>query len=277
MEENKLEVNKSVKTNDVPSENKGAVQADSLLSQIGKANVGEEKKEDVKSNEEVKEEVKEEKPPVVSITDEMKKPVMVVKRSLLLGEDDADGFHGFKAAEDIDYASRILNNSEFMERGLAEENVEYKQPISYGVLINRKLNQVLVYQRGKKDTEYVEKRLQGKYSWGVCGHIDEGDKGNPLQSSLLREIEEEFGLKAEQINGLKILGYVNDDSNPVGKVHFGILYVAETDVEIIEPKSESITSKLMSLEGLEKLLADPEVKVETWSEIAMDSLRKHFD
>jgi len=253
-EEIKLEPNKAVKTNDVAGENAGAEAVDSLLSQIGKANT-EEKKE------------------IIEKVDKMKKLVMVIRKNLLLGEEP---FQGFKSAEATDYISRILEHYEYMERGLAEENPEYKQPIGYGIIINPDRKQVFTYKRAEKDGEYDEDRLKGKYSWGVGVHIDKTDGENPINTSLLREIEEEIGLQKSQIKNLKVLGYINDEEDEVGKVHFGVLYLAETDAEIIQPKGEMASGKLTHYTELKQLIEHPEVIVENWSKISLDPLHQHF-
>lgn len=262
-----LKVNQSVRTNDIPSENKGAAQAESFLTKLGQSRTNEVKKPTVEK----------EKTLIPKVIDKMKKPVMVVKRDLLLGQDH---FDGFRAAGDLDYSSRVSNHFEFMERGLAEEDADYKQPIGYVMLVNPQLKQVFVYQRAKKDKDYTEKRLQGKYSWGVGGHIDEDDSyeasKDPIHTSLMREIEEEIGLEKSHINNIKVLGYINDEGDAVGKVHFGILYLAETDVQNIEPKGEMMSGKFMSIEEMESILSQPEVNVESWSKIAFDPIKKLF-
>lgn len=205
--------------------------------------------------------------------DKMQKPIMVIKRDTLFSE---GAFQGFKPATDLDYSSRILENFEYMPRGLAEQDPNFKQPIGYAVLLNPSLKKIFAYRRSKKDEEYTETRLQGKYSWGVGGHIDKSDAGNPIHSSLLREIEEEIGLRHDQIQNIRVLGYVNDDENDVGRVHFCILYGIETAVADILPKSEIMHGKLMTIDELEELVSNPEVEVETWSKIAFGPIKTQF-
>ena len=197
--------------------------------------------------------------------------VMVVERNSLLGN---DSFQGFVPAADADYVSRILGGFKFMKRGEAEIDPKHKQPISYGLIVNPKLGKVFAYKRSSKDKEYSEKRLHGKYSLGVGGHVEQSDSENPLSESLLREVEEEIGLSKDQITNARVLGYINDDSNPVGEVHFGLLYLIETSAISISPKSEMMHGELMDLGEVEELMGNPDVDMENWSRIAFGQLKE---
>ena len=112
---------------------------------------------------------------------------MVVPREVLLGR---DYFEGFRGGGEVDYESRILNNYKYQLRDQAEEDPHWKQPIAYALIVNPRLRLVFAYRRSKSEDQYPEKRLQGKWSWGVGGHIDKADleQGNPIQASLAREI-----------------------------------------------------------------------------------------
>ena len=203
----------------------------------------------------------------------MVREIMVVSREELFK--DAK-FDGFKNAEKFDYEKIILNKFEYMEREKAEIDAMYKQPIAYNIIVNPLLKKVFVYQRSKKDKNYGEKRLQGKWSCGIGGHIERADGAdNPIKTSMRREMEEEA--KFNFIN-YKPLGYINYDSNDVGKVHFGILYVIETDSEIVEPKDSEIAhGKLLSIKELEDICNSPEFVVEDWTKIALEPLKKYFN
>ena len=167
-----------------------------------------------------------------------------------------------------------------MRRGDAETNPNFKQPIGYAIVVNPITKQVFAYQRSAKDNEYGEKRLQGKWSWGFGGHIEPSDtkNGNPIRESVLREVTQEelefFGTVREPKEPF-VLGYINDDTNDVGKVHFGILYLLNTDtLNVRQRDSEIAKLDLRGLSGLEELCADPSIEVETWSRIALEPLRK---
>ena len=207
----------------------------------------------------------------------MAKDIMVVE-CMHLFNNETDRFEGFVPHNHLNYESRILDNLKYMVRGDAEEDPTHKQPIAYVLIVNPNTKKVFAYQRSKKDKEYTEKRLQGKWSWGVGGHIDKVDEsnGNPIEVSMLRELSEEVHLP-ENIS-TKVLGYVNYDTDDVGKVHFGILYLVETNADEIKPKdSEMAHGKLMSLSELEEIINNPDCNVETWSEIAIQPLREYFN
>lgn len=200
--------------------------------------------------------------------------IMVVKTSDLFGK---DFFEGFKSHKETDYESRILRNYGFITRKFAEEDPNYKQPIRYCMIVNPDLKKVFSYQRSKKDESYAEKRLQGKWSWGVGGHIEklDGKSKNPIQESMLREIDEEV-----EMNGSlnpKILGYIYHDFG-VNAVHFGILYLIETDSTIIKPKDPEIDNgELRAISDLELICNNPEREVEDWSKTSLQPLKSYLN
>ena len=197
--------------------------------------------------------------------------IMVVKRDLLFLE---DYFHGFKP-NTVNFESRILKNYEYMKRGLAEDDPNYKQPIAYNIIINPEIEKVFVYQRSPDDKRYGEKRLQGKWSFGIGGHIEKIDSKNPIKESMLREINEEIRIPIGFNE--RILGYINDDTNSVGKVHFGILYIVETDAKEIIPKDKEIKEgKFRSLEEIAKIIGSEDYNLEKWSEISFRPLKEFF-
>ena len=197
--------------------------------------------------------------------------IMVVDRVLLFAD---EYFQGFSPADVIDYEKTILDNYHYEKRKVAENNPDLKQPIAYCLIVNPKIKKVFAYQRSQDQKEYTERRLQGKWSWGIGGHIDKIDleDDNPIHASLKREIAEEIII--ERDFNPKIIGYINDDETPVGQVHFGILYLIEIESEKIEPNdSEIARGAFMTIEELEELSFSPEITVEEWSLIALSPLR----
>lgn len=200
--------------------------------------------------------------------------IMVVPREKLFG---SAHFEGFRPADVTDYQQRILDHFQYMRRGDAEVDPMFKQPIGYVLVVNRRLKKVFAYQRAVKDAHYHEKRLQGKWSWGVGGHIDQedGEHENPLQDSVLRELQEEVHIPGSA--RLHVLGYINHETDAVGQVHFGVLYVAETDAENVSPKdTEMQHGQLRALDELKQLCDTPECSVEEWSRIALEPLKDYL-
>ena len=201
----------------------------------------------------------------------MSDKIMVVRNTYLFNGENH--FEGYKPSGQEDYESRILKYYEYMARDLAEENPAYKQPIGYAVVINPSLGQVFAYQRSKQDKKYPEKRLQGKHSWGVGGHIKKVDNatGNPIYGSMLREIREEVDIQGSV--DLKPIGYVNTEVDEVSSVHFGILYAAITDATVVIPKdSEIANGRLCPIGELAEICQSPDFTVEEWSRIALEPL-----
>ena len=164
-----------------------------------------------------------------------------------------------------------------MQRGRAEADPAFKQPIGYAIIVNPALRRVFAYQRASHQSRYDEERLMGRWSWGVGGHIEPPDTtgGNPIHESLKRELAEEVGLAGDLT--ATVLGYINDETTEVGSVHFGILYAVATDVGELHPVSAEIAGgRMRSLAEIEDLLDDPGAEVEEWSRIAFPPLKEHL-
>ncbi len=197
------------------------------------------------------------------------KLIMVIERSELFR---GNYFEGFKDHKEVDFESRILNHHHYLKRSDAEINPNFKQPVAYAIIFNPKMKKVFLYRRSSKTVNYQEKRLQGMWSVGIGGHIEKVDARatNPIQTSLLREIEEEVGLKGKF--EIKVLGYLNYDNDSVGKVHFGILYLIETESEVKPKSSEIENGFLVAIEDVEKMLKSKDFLMEEWSKLALKIL-----
>ncbi|MGM0439297.1 MAG: NUDIX domain-containing protein [Patescibacteria group bacterium] len=199
--------------------------------------------------------------------------IMAVKRQDLFKEND---FQGFKKADEVDFQSRILENFEYVKRGEAEKDESLKQPIGYSILVDDQ-GRIFAYQRAKKDDDYTEKRLQGKWSWGVGGHIDKVDEDgdNPIKTSMARELEEEVKIDGD-VKEIEVMGYINDDSDSVGRVHFGILYLVKVDGKVSAKDTEITNGKMRSIEELKEIVNDSKTTVEEWSKIALKFLENNL-
>ena len=197
--------------------------------------------------------------------------IMVVPRDILFAE---QYFNGFSKADEYDYEKIILKNLTYEKRGLAEVTPSLKQPVGYCLIVNPEIKKVFAYQRSKKDKEYGEKRLQGKWSWGIGGHMERTDQqnsDNPIEASMLRELREEVSFEGDVT--FKVLGYINDDETPVGKVHFGVLYLILTNATEIHANAHEIAhGGFVDLARIKEILNSSDSEVESWSEIAADSL-----
>lgn len=198
--------------------------------------------------------------------------VLVVRRSVL---DRIGTFQGFKN-KDLEYGIQQLlneNNDFFLDRDLAENDPSHKQIIPYCVF--RFGNEILSYTRGKSGNE---DRLHAKISVGVGGHVNKGDgeiEGlDEYNSSLYRELDEELNFSwGDTVISNTMIGLLNDELNPVGQVHLGI-------VHLIELKSKDITAKedcLHNLEfhSLEELNGPLYDRLETWSQFVIRHLAEN--
>ncbi|MEY4790277.1 MAG: hypothetical protein RLZ61_2495 [Planctomycetota bacterium] len=174
--------------------------------------------------------------------------------------------HGFNPASES-MVKAMLENPQlfFMDRDLAENDPNFKQLIPYVVFQSPK--GFFNYQRGKASSET---RLRLLRSLGVGGHIEKED-GDIGQSSYLkglwRELNEEVGVGPS--NNIKLLGFINDDSNDVGKVHLGIVHLYQIETSDLESKELNLTDcKFSSMQDIKT----NEESFETWSRLMMPYL-----
>lgn len=153
----------------------------------------------------------------------------------------------------------------FRPREIVETDSNYKQVIVYALL--KFDDKIFTYRRGKL---LSEERLRGNYSLGVGGHISSKDPemfGTPYDEALRREIHEEVTL--EDCYKLRLSALLNDDSDAVGQVHFGLIYVVDLDSPCVTPKEKSINDvKFMNIRDLFENIH----KFENWSQICIRSI-----
>lgn len=128
----------------------------------------------------------------------------------------------------------------YMDRGQAEKDESFKQVIPYTVLWKRPAAPLYFgYRRTKKGGEA---RLHEKWSVGVGGHVNPSDEDGVLRKSLpfaglwpaysrafWRELSEEVSLNfpAGQQPQAPVRALIYDDSEPVGRVHLGVVHFLE--------------------------------------------------
>ncbi|HEV8516066.1 MAG TPA: NUDIX domain-containing protein [Candidatus Limnocylindrales bacterium] len=110
-----------------------------------------------------------------------------------------------------------------------------------------------------------DRRLFERWSIGVGGHVNPGD--GDLQGGLRREWREE--LEADFEPPFHLVGLLNDDSDPVGAVHLGVVYEADAagrPVRVRERhKLEGAFAPAARVRGVYDAL-------ETWSQLVFDAL-----
>jgi predicted NUDIX family phosphoesterase len=132
----------------------------------------------------------------------------------------------------------------------------------------RKGDTLLHYVRGKGSGE---KRLVAKGSIGIGGHINHRDESLFLvgqafyEEAVQRELHEELRMDGHFRS--RIVALLNDDSTPVGQVHFGVVHLCELGEENVS-KGEACITDLRFL-TLPELLERRE-QMETWSQLCLD-------
>ena len=200
----------------------------------------------------------------------MGEQVLVVPREILFCN-EATAFQGFREESAEPYLQMIAESSLFLPRDEVEEDPSYKQIIPYAVVsycADSHGEEWFLMQRKKGGGE---KRLHNLYSLGVGGHINPVDdeiNKEIVERALLRELHEElFVPDALEISPI---GLLNDDSNPVGEVHFGMVYkitVQERAVEVRE--HEQLKGAFTPIEDLGNRAAE----METWSRLICEGVK----
>jgi len=176
--------------------------------------------------------------------------------------------------------NRILAHLEPKARSVAEHDYNTKQLVVY-VLINHG-ETFLSYQRTPKTTET---RLKALYSIGIGGHVNVDDQIQPtlfgaqeaawkdfVLKAVRREVSEEVQIEGADAQEPRLICFVNDDSNDVGKVHFGVVFVMKLGKPSVAIRGERGIGKL-SFRTLPELISMRDT-LETWSQLLVDFLSR---
>lgn len=196
-----------------------------------------------------------------------------------LSEGKAPGGGG--AWDPTTFETVVKTEGFFVEREYAERTPSLKQVIPYTLVVKK--GDVLLLQRTKGGGE---SRLHGKYSLGVGGHVNpvdamESEPGapsgewrrilDPLPAATRREVMEEE-LTVTGATRLTPVGILNDDTNPVGAVHVGLVQVLELldgDAQIRE--IDQLRGEFVTPDHL-RSQAEEGANFETWSNLLIPQL-----
>lgn len=185
--------------------------------------------------------------------------ILVIQRSLLFKNKDIWNGIITNTTEDINH---LIKNVSFMPRCHAETNIQYKQIIPYMLFLFEK--KLFVMQRKNSASE---QRLAGKFSIGIGGHIRQEDiKNANIIDWANREFQEEVTYNGSKT--VNIIGLLNDDSDDVGKVHLGIILLAQANSDQISINDEHKDGMLLNRD--ECLALKP--YMESWSQMCLDFL-----
>jgi predicted NUDIX family phosphoesterase len=193
----------------------------------------------------------------------------MTERVLVLPRADVPGgcdFHGVRAAQRgllAKLRAAVAAHGRYLDRTTAEDDPTHKQLIPYVVV--RDGQRVFLMHRTDAGGD---PRLHGKASIGVGGHLNPVDEGDDaLMSGLRREWVEE--LETDWEPEFELIGLLNDDSNPVGAVHLGVVFSVQADGRPVHVHEHD---KLVGAFAGTDELAASWPRLETWSQLVADAL-----
>ena len=194
--------------------------------------------------------------------------VYVIKRYELF---DLAFPHGFRRPWEVpldEWIERIRSRGFFVERRHAETDSSMKQIIPYCVLLRD--DSVFVLRRKDRGGE---SRLFNLHSIGVGGHINPIDGAkDPLLGGLEREIDEEVEIQGGY--SADPLGVINDESQPVGSVHFGMVYAIRPKGPVRVREVDQLEGEWISTEQLSRRVRIERESFESWSALIIDRIQE---
>jgi predicted NUDIX family phosphoesterase len=193
----------------------------------------------------------------------MTERVLVIPRDRVPGGCDFTGIRSAGVAELEALREAVRRHGAFVDRPRAEEDRSHKQIIPYVVV--RDDDRIFLMERTSAGGD---PRLHRKASIGVGGHLNPVDDGaDALFAGLRREWSEE--LEADWEPEFRLVGLLNDDSNPVGSVHLGVVFIVEAAGRgVVVRERDKLTGHLAR--GDEVLSAWE--RMETWSQLVAGHL-----
>jgi predicted NUDIX family phosphoesterase len=193
----------------------------------------------------------------------------MVERVLVLPREQVPGgcdFTGIRDADERTMAAlqdATATHGRFVDRPIAEEDPGLKQLIPYVVVRDGELVYLM-----ERTAAGGDPRLHGKASIGVGGHLNPVDEGeDALADGLRREWSEE--LVADWQPAFRLVGLLNDDSNPVGSVHLGVVFEVQADGRPVEVRErDKLTGRFATVTEV-RAAAE---RMETWSRLVADHL-----
>jgi predicted NUDIX family phosphoesterase len=181
--------------------------------------------------------------------------VLVVPRERVMGP---RAWRGILSGGAGPYLEAIAAAGRFEPRTAMERDPAFKQVIPYLVLRDRGRYFLMRRTRAGGD-----ERLHERFSIGVGGHVNPGD--GDLAGGLAREWSEE--LEADFVPEFRLLGLLNDDETDVGRVHLGVVYLAEAAGRSVAVRE---TNKLQGQFVAPAALLAVYDRMESWSQLVFD-------
>jgi predicted NUDIX family phosphoesterase len=189
--------------------------------------------------------------------------VLVLPRAAVPGGCDFLGLRRADADALADLRRAVATDGRYLDRPTAEDDPTHKQVIPYVVV--RDGSRTFLMQRTDAGGDA---RLHGKASIGVGGHLNPVDEGeDALDAGLRREWAEE--LEASWEPEFRLVGFLNDDTNPVGAVHLGVVFTVEAaGRQVAVREHEKLSGAFVEADAV----ADAWDRLETWSQLVARAL-----
>jgi predicted NUDIX family phosphoesterase len=191
------------------------------------------------------------------------------ERVLVLPRSEVPGgceFRGLRAADDGDLAelrAAVAAHGRYLDRSVAERSPGVKQLIPY-VVVRDGASVFLMHRTDAGG----DSRLHGRASIGVGGHLNPVDAGeDALMAGLRREWAEE--MEADWDPAFELIGLLNDDTNPVGAVHLGVVFAVHAARRTVAVRERN---KLSGAFASSADVADAWDRLETWSQLVAEAL-----
>jgi predicted NUDIX family phosphoesterase len=187
----------------------------------------------------------------------------------------ADAAGRARAGTAAEFEAIVARDGFFVERAYAERRPELKQVIPYSVIECG--GRVLLFRRLASGGEA---RLHHKHSIGIGGHVNPEDAGpntvsrpsrGVIDAGTRRELEEELAVRGAYV--IRRVGILNDDSNPVGAVHVGVVQVVSVQGSVEIRERDQLDGRLVELEELERIRAQG-ANFESWSALILPRLNE---
>ena len=169
--------------------------------------------------------------------------------------------------ENSEVLKKIVQNGLFVRRSELEEDPSFKQIIPYAIISNNE--SFYLFRRTSGQTE---KRLHNKFSLGVGGHMNPDHSMEPKEQFIIDELKRELDEEVKLLNGcliedIEFIGFINDDTIPVGSVHIGLLYnIHVSNKEVYINETDKMTADWIEKSNLAEFYG----VMETWTKIAFD-------
>ena len=170
-----------------------------------------------------------------------------------------------------DVLNRIVQNGLFRKRNELEEDPSFKQIIPYAIISCKES-----FYLFKRTSMQTEKRLHNQMTLGVGGHMNPSNFMDSKKQYLIDELKREFFEEVKLLNAciiedIEFIGFINDDTISVGRVHIGLLYnIQVSNKSIYINETDKMTADWVKKQDLAEFYEG----METWTKIIFDHYLK---